>query len=113
MKLQYLNMVHGFGNFMKGAQLDSLVCQELSGCAMALVVSRFPITLVARVEPRSVHVRLVDEWYWDTFFHQVLWFSAISIIPLVHRTHFSFILRQYYVNFAIDSISKTPQYHYA
>lgn len=42
-------MVHGFGNFMKGAQMDSLVCQELSGCAMDLVVSRCPITLVARV----------------------------------------------------------------
>jgi hypothetical protein len=53
-------MVHGFGNFMKGAQMDSLVCQELSGCAMSLI-SRCPITLVAQVEPSSVHVRLVDE----------------------------------------------------
>ena len=73
---------------MKGAQTDSLVCQRLSGCAMAFVVSCRPITLVARVDPRSVHVRLVDEWHWDTFFPQVMWFSAISIIPLVHHTHF-------------------------
>jgi hypothetical protein len=50
--------------------------------------SRCPITLVAQVEPSSVHVRLVDEWHWDTFFPQVLWFSAINIIPLVHLTHF-------------------------
>jgi hypothetical protein len=106
-------MVHGFGNFMKGVQMDSLVCQELSGCARALVVSHCPVTLVARVQPTSVHVRLVDEWHWDTFFPQVLWFSAISIIPLVHHTHFSFIFKQYYVNYAIDSISKTPQYRYA
>jgi len=32
-------MVHGYGNFMKGAQMDSLICQELSGCAIALVFS--------------------------------------------------------------------------
>jgi len=46
---------------MKGAQMDSIVCQELSDCAMALVVSHCPITLVARVDPRSVDVRLVDK----------------------------------------------------
>jgi hypothetical protein len=98
---------------MKGAQTDSLVCKKLSGCAMAFVVSCRTITLVARVDPRSVHMRLVDEWRWDTFFPQVMWFSAISIIPLVNHTHFSFIFKQYYINFAINSISKTPQYHYA
>jgi hypothetical protein len=93
---------------MKGAQMDSLVCQELSGCAMAIFVGRCPVTLVARVEPRSVHVRLVTD-----FFPQVLWFSAISIIPLVHHTYFSFTFKQYYITFAIDSISKAPQYYYA
>jgi len=98
---------------MKGAEMDSLVCQELSDCAMALVVSCCPITLVARVEPMSVDVRLVDEWHWDTFFPQVLWFSAMSIIPLVHHTHFSLIFEYYYINFTLDSISETHQYHYA
>jgi hypothetical protein len=98
---------------MKGAQMDSLVCQELSGSTMALVVGHLRVTLVAQVQPRLAHVRLVYEWHWDTFFPQVLWFSAISIIPVVHHNHFSFIFRQYYANFTIDSISKTPQYHFA
>ena len=46
---------------MKDGAMASLVCQELSDCVMALVVSCCPITLVARIEPRSVHVRLMDE----------------------------------------------------
>jgi hypothetical protein len=106
-------MVHGLGNVMKGAQMDSLVCQELSGCAIALVVSHRHFTLVAWFEPRSVHVTLVDKWHWDTFSPQFLWLFAISVIPLVHHTHFLFIFKQYYINYAIGSIRKTPQYHYA
>jgi hypothetical protein len=105
-------MVHGVGNVIKGAQMDSLVCQELSGYAMVLVDSCCPVT-VTWFEPRSVHVTLVDKWHWDTLSPQVLWLFAISILPVAHHTHFSFIFKQYYINYAIDSITKTPQYHYA
>jgi hypothetical protein len=57
---------------------------------MAQVVSCWPVTTEAQVNPRSVHVGfVVDRVTLGQVFHQVLWFSLVSIIDPILCSHSS------------------------
>lgn len=56
--------------------------------AVAKVVSHWPHTVQAQIQPKPVHVGYVVGK--GTIFLQVLQFSTISIIPPKFHTHISF-----------------------